>query len=216
MKNVACSWSGGKDCCMALLEAKAMGYNPVVLLNMMHEDGKTSRSHSLPVKMLRQQAKAMNINIVTIPTSRDHYEINFIHALKQLKNEFNIEGIVYGDIDLVAHRDWQERVCKIVELEAILPLWERKRITLAHEIVDAGIESIIVAANSVMGERFLGETYSSKMIDELQEIGVDSCGEDGEFHSFVVNSPLHKNKVQIPDCPRKFKDDFHFIDWQTI
>ena len=109
MKNVLCSWSGGKDCCFALIEAKTQGYNPVVLLNMMNKDGVTSRSHGLPVEILRQQAKAMNMELLTIPTTREDYETNFINALLQAKADFQLEGIVYGDIDLVAHREWQDR-----------------------------------------------------------------------------------------------------------
>jgi diphthine-ammonia ligase len=214
MKNVLCSWSGGKDCCFALLEAKRLGYNPVLLLNMMDVDGKTSRSHGLPVEILGQQAKAMNMELMTIPTSRENYEENFIKALKQAKLNYNIEGVVYGDIDLLVHREWQERVCKLVGLEAILPLWERKRTTLAKEMVEAGIESVIVACNAVMGESFLGKTYSLEMIDQLIEMNVCSCGEDGEFHSLVVNSPLHQHKVELSDYSTDFRDGFHFINWK--
>jgi uncharacterized protein (TIGR00290 family) len=215
MKNVLCSWSGGKDCCYALLEAKRMGYNPVLLLNMMDDDGKTSRSHGLPVEILKQQAQAMNLELMTIPTSRENYEENFINALKKAKSDYHIEGVVYGDIDLMAHREWQERVCKIVGLAPILPLWERPRITLAKEIVEAGIESVIVACNSAMGETFLGKTYSQEVINQLIDMNVCSCGEDGEFHSLVVNSPLHRYKVEIPYTTTSFRDDFHFIDWES-
>ena len=214
MKNVACSWSGGKDCCMALIEAKALGYNPVVLINMMNVDGKTSRSHGLPVKLLKQQAKEMNLTLVTIPTTSEDYEEKFVEALNQLKTDHAIEAVVYGDIDLVAHRDWQERVCRSVGLKAILPLWERVRTKLARQIVDAGIESIIVACNAVMGEKYLGKIYSTELIDQLLKLGVDSCGEDGEFHSFVINCPLYQNKIQVPNYLKKTNSDFCFIDWE--
>jgi len=214
MKNVLCSWSGGKDCCYALLEAKGLGYNPVLLLNMMDNDGKTSRSHGLPVKILRQQAKAMNMELMPIPTSRENYEENFINALKNAKLEYNIEGVVYGDIDLWPHREWQERICKIVGLEPIIPLWERKRSTLAKEIVESGIESIIVACNVKMGYNYLGKTYSLEMIEELETMAICPCGEDGEFHSLVVNSPLHQYKVEILDYSSDFRDGFHFINWK--
>ena len=213
MKNVLCSWSGGKDCCYALLEAKRMGYNPVLLLNMMDVDGKTSRSHGLPVEMLKRQATAMNMELMTIPTTRENYEENFINALNKAKADYNIEGIVYGDIDLWAHREWQERVCSIVGLEPIIPLWERKRTTLAKEIVESGIESVVVACNEAMGASFLGKTYNLDMIQQLIEMNVCSCGEDGEFHSFVVNSPLHQSKVEISEYSTGLREGFHFINW---
>jgi len=213
MKNVLCSWSGGKDCCYALLEAKRMGYNPVLLLNMMDVDEKTSRSHGLPVEMLKRQATAMNMELMTIPTTRENYEKNFINALNKAKADYNIEGIVYGDIDLWAHREWQEHVCSIVGLEPIIPLWERKRTTLAKEIVESGIESVVVACNEAMGASFLGKTYNLDMIQQLIEMNVCSCGEDGEFHSFVVNSPLHQSKVEISEYSTGLREGFHFINW---
>ena len=143
---------------------------------MMEKDGKTSRSHGLPVEILRQQAKAMNMELLTIPTTREDYETNFVNALLQAKADFQLEGIVYGDIDLVAHREWQERICGIVGLEPIIPLWERKRDMLATEIVSSGIESVIVACNEHMGESYLGKTYSLKMIEELKAMSVCPCG----------------------------------------
>lgn len=213
-KNVACSWSGGKDCCFALMEVKAMGYTPKVLLNMMNKDERTSRSHGLPVAMLEEQAKAMNLTLLSIPTAQEDYEENFIKALKILKDEYNIDYIVYGDIDLVVHREWQERVCKIAGMEAFLPLWNRKREVLAQEIANSGIETIIVSCNLRMGEKFLGRVYNSELIQEFIEMGIDTCGEDGEFHSMVVDGPLFQHKITIPELPRKTTDKFCYIDWE--
>lgn len=213
MKNIACSWSGGKDCCFALMEAKAMGYTPKVLLNMIDEDLKTSRSHGLPVSILEEQAKAMNLTLLAIPTSRKDYEQNFIKALKRLKTDFDIETIVFGDIDLMAHYEWLERVCKIAEINYEFPLWNRKRDVLAQEIVNSGLQSMIVSCNEIMGKSYLGKIYSSELIEELKPMSVCPCGEDGEFHSFVINGPLFQYKVQVPELPTKKIDNFYFIDW---
>lgn len=208
-----CSWSAGKDCCYALLEAKKLGYNPILLLNMMDIDGKTSRSHKMPVDLIREQAKSMKMELITVPTTREDYEQNFIEALIKAKNEYNIEGIVYGDIDLWGHREWQERICKIVGLEPILPLWERKRIDLANEIVAAGIQSVVVSCNEIMGDTFLAKIYSTDMIKSVQEIDVCPCGEDGEFHTFVIDSPLHHYKLELPNYSVSFENGYYFINW---
>lgn len=215
MKNILCSWSGGKDCCYALIKAKEQGYNPVVLLNMMNEDCKTSRSHELPVELLSRQAKAMNIRLITTPTSAKDYEVNFVNALKQAKTDYQLHGVVYGDIDLVAHREWQERICNLVGLKPILPLWEQKREALATEIIAAGIESIIVSCNKTMGEKYPGKMYSSEIIADLKDLAICPCGEDGEFHSFVIDSPLHQQKVKLPAYSVRSSDKFHYIDWKT-
>lgn len=213
MKNIACSWSGGKDCCFALMEAKSMGYTPKVLLSMVDEDLKTSRSHGLPVSILEEQAEAMNLTLLATPSSRNDYEQNFIKALKCLKTDFEIETIVFGDIDLIAHYEWLERVCRIAGIEPVFPLWNRKREVLAKEIVNSGIKSMIVSCNERLGESYLGKIYSSELIEELKPMSVCPCGEDGEFHSFVIDGPLFQYQVSIPKLPAKKVDDFYFIDW---
>jgi uncharacterized protein (TIGR00290 family) len=215
MKNAICSWSGGKDCCYAMMEAIKMGYNPVVLINMMDVDGITSRSHGLPVHLLRKQAISMNIELLTIPTSSIEYETNFVNALKKAKEDYQLQAIIYGDIDLIAHREWQERICHIVGLEPVLPLWERKRSEIATEILENGIENIVVSCNETMGQKYLGKVYNKEMIKELENQGICPCGEDGEFHSFVINSPLHQSKIKITENSFRFENGFHFIDWKS-
>ncbi|MDB5230060.1 MAG: hypothetical protein JWN76_865, partial [Chitinophagaceae bacterium] len=54
-KNILCSWSGGKDSCFALMKAIEAGYQPKVLLNVLNEEGKISRSHGIPAHILNAQ-----------------------------------------------------------------------------------------------------------------------------------------------------------------
>ncbi|MBX9733379.1 MAG: adenosine nucleotide hydrolase, partial [Chitinophagaceae bacterium] len=65
-KNLLCSWSGGKDSCYALMKAKELGYVPKVLLNVLNEEGKISRSHGIPTNILQAQADAMGIPLYTV------------------------------------------------------------------------------------------------------------------------------------------------------
>lgn len=214
LNKIACSWSGGKDSAYALMVAKSSGYTPVVLLNMMNENGKVSRSHGLPIEILNDQANALNLPLVTIPSTWENYEENFINTLKQIKADYNIDGIVFGDIDIQQHREWEEKVCDAANIEAILPLWKRSRNALALEMIDKGIESMIVSCNLDLGEEFLGKMYDAELINQLENIGVDSCGENGEFHSVVINSPLFKNKIPIPDFGKQTHNEYCFIDWK--
>src|SRR5688500_297048 len=103
------------------------GFRPRVLLNMMNAPGKISRSHGLPGSMLEQQARCMGLPVVTIPTSWNEYERNFVDALLKLKAGYGVEAMVFGDIDLQAHRDWEEMVCAKAGLTAFLPLWQQDR-----------------------------------------------------------------------------------------
>jgi uncharacterized protein (TIGR00290 family) len=214
--NVACSWSGGKDSCYALMLSKAMGYTPIVLLNVLNENGKVSRSHGLPVEILNQQAREMNLPLITISSSWENYETNFIDRLKQIRSDYDIDAMVFGDIDIQSHRDWEEKVCKAANIEAILPLWQRERNELAMEMLMSGIESIIVSCNTHLGERFLGKLFDTKLINQLDNLGIDTCGENGEFHSAVLNCPLFKNKIYIPEHTKKAHLDYCFIDWDSV
>jgi diphthine-ammonia ligase len=192
-----CSWSGGKDSCYALMKAKELGFAPTVLLNMMNEEGEISRSHAIPKAILEKQAEMLRLPIVTKPANWEAYESIFITTLNQLKTDYKITHGVFGDIDLQAHRDWEEKVCNAVGIEAMLPLWKRNRKELVFEMLDAGIETYIVSCNEVMGPSFLGKQVTRELVEQLEEIGVDACGENGEYHTLVTNMPLFKNRILI-------------------
>jgi len=162
-----CPWSGGKDSCYAMMQAMQLGYQPKVLLNMLNENGKVSRSHGLPLEILKQQAGQMNLPLVTIPTSWNDYERNYIKKLRQLKESYKLESAVFGDIDLQLHRDWEEKVCEASNIKALLPLWKRNRKELVLEMLDSKIVCMIVSCNTTMGEKYLGKMLSKELIDAL-------------------------------------------------
>lgn len=135
MKNFLTSWSGGKDSCYALMKAQEQGFVPTVLLNMLNENGVISRSHAIPRSILEKQAEMLGLPIMTKPASWGKYETIFIDSLNQLKADYQITHGVFGDIDLQAHRDWEEKVCKAVGIEAVLPLWKRDRKELVLEML---------------------------------------------------------------------------------
>jgi len=195
--NCLSSWSGGKDSCFALMKATAAGMKPVVLLNMMNESGKISRSHGIPEQILRAQAAAAGLPIHLISSSWQDYEKHFIQALTDLKQQYDLTTAVFGDIDLQAHRDWEEKVCASAGLNAYLPLWLGDRKTLVLSMLESGIQTMIVSCNSIMGPSFLGKTITPALVDELEALGVDACGENGEFHTLVYNCPLFTHPLQV-------------------
>lgn len=179
------------------MQAIKLGYTPKVLLNVMNETGKISRSHGIPESILKAQSAAAALPIQLINSSWQDYEMNFVGALTSLKQQYALTDAVFGDIDLQAHRDWEEKVCKQAGLNAFLPLWLQDRRTLVMQMLAAGIETMIVSCNSVMGPSFLGKTLTPSLIDQLEAIGVDACGENGEFHTLVYNCPLFAHPIQV-------------------
>jgi diphthine-ammonia ligase len=196
-KNTLCSWSGGKDSCFALMQSIHLGYTPRVLLNVLNEEGKISRSHGIPEEILSKQAAAAELPIRMISSSWQEYEQHFTGALNQLKDKYQLTHAVFGDIDLQAHRDWEEKVCSAAGLTAVLPLWQQDRKQLVLEMFESDIEAIIVSCNDVMGKAFIGRTLTPSLVAELEAIGVDPCGENGEYHTLVLDCPLFTDRINV-------------------
>lgn len=213
--NIACSWSGGKDSCLALMKALAEGHHLRAIVNMMNENGKISRSHGLPLSILQEQASAMQVPLVAQPTSWTDYQAHFIQTLNKIKDQFSIDAMVFGDIDLQEHRDWEEMVCSHAHLDAMLPIWKNDRAQLVQEMLNAGMEMMIVSCNTQMGEQFLGQKLSQNLVKELEAIGVDVCGENGEFHTVVTNCPLFKNKIELPEHSTILHNNYWFLQWES-
>src|SRR5574344_1159321 len=95
------SWSGGKDCMLALHRFKQKSTNGVVsLLNMCDDDSNLSRSHGLTRSIIARQASCMNVCITQQTTGRGNYEEQFKKAISQLKGDGVTAG-VFGDIYLM-------------------------------------------------------------------------------------------------------------------
>ncbi|MGG7034705.1 MAG: diphthine--ammonia ligase [Flavobacterium sp.] len=213
--NFVSSWSGGKDSCYAMMKAVENGFIPKVILNMMNENGKISRSHGLPLAILNQQVQKMELPLEAVPASWGDYEEKFIDILKKLKADFNLNAAVFGDIDLQGHKDWEDKVCEEASLKAVLPLWQQDRITLVNEMIESGIETMIVSCNSQMGESYLGKILTKELALELEEKGIDPCGENGEFHTMVINCPLFSEAIELPKYKTKIHNDYCFIVWEV-
>ena len=197
MNGLLCSWSGGKDSCFALMKAVESGFIPHVLLNVLNEEGQISRSHGIPRHILQAQAKAIGLPLHLVESSWNEYEERFVNALQLLEKEYQLTSVVFGDIDLQAHRDWEEMVCERSGLKAILPLWQQNRKQLVLEMIASGIEATIVSCNETLGPDFLGRQITEELLEELESLGVDACGENGEYHTLVVNCPLFKERLKV-------------------
>ena len=192
-----CSWSGGKDGYLALQRAVRQGGQCAALLCMLEEGGARSRGHGLPVEVLAAQATALNVPLVTRAATWDGYERAFTSALHELR-ELGIEDGVFGDIDLLPHREWVERVCSRADLHSHLPLWLEPRQTLIDELLASGVSATVVAVDAKrLDADFLGRVVDTDLVADLEAAGVDACGEDGEYHTFVSHAPLFSSPISF-------------------
>ena len=207
-----CSWSGGKDSCLALYRAMQVGARPAFLLSMLREDGLRSRSHGLPREILQAQADSLGIPLVTKTASWDDYESTFIVALEELKDA-GVQVGVFGDIDIDQHRLWEEKVCDAAGIDAYLPLWKAPRLVLLGEFLLLGFDATIVTVNSEkLGKAYLGKLIGLELVKEFVSLGIDPSGEKGEYHTVVTNGPIFSEPVRLKPGEQSLHDGYWFLD----
>ena len=181
---------------LALIAARKAGVDVRAMLSMFDETGMRNRSHGIPRPILAAQAQALNLELIAPAASWADYESQFVAALKALQGR-GFAQIVFGDIDLQAHRDWEEKVCAQSGLAARLPLWGADRAALAQEVLATGIRAMVVCVDSrFLDDTFCGREFDAQFLRDLPA-GVCPCGENGEFHTFVFDSPLMRRPLEI-------------------
>ena len=182
------SWSGGKDSMLALHRALAAGIRVEALLAMFDEGGERSRSHAIPPQLMQAQADALGIELVIGRAGWADYEAVFTARLREFAARGLTHGL-FGDIDLQPHRDWEEKVCAAAGLRAELPLWQDPRRALVDELLALGYRARVVCVDArCLDASFCGREFDAAFLADLPE-GVDACGENGEFHTFVFDGP---------------------------
>ncbi|MDZ7671855.1 MAG: diphthine--ammonia ligase [Halanaerobiales bacterium] len=205
-----CSWSGGKDSTLSLYKALKDGLEVKYLLNMMNEDGKNSRSHNLSLEIIKAQADSLGIPLITKNTTWDTYEEIFVDTLKQFEKE-GIKNGIFGDIDIEDHRKWEEMVCKKAKLNAVLPLWQQKRKVLLKEFLDLNFKTMIIVVNeNYLDKKYLGKILDKELVNEFEEIGIDPNGENGEYHTVVLDGPIFNYPLEIEKQDKLYNEGYWF------
>lgn len=187
MTEAAISWSAGKDSCLALLRAREAGLDVRDYLTML-DPGGASKSHALPRAVVAAQVQALGGRWWPVEAGPGEYAARFDEALRALHAR-GCRQMVFGDIDLQAHRDWLEPRCRDAGLEPVFPLWGGVRAGLAEEIVARGIRArLVVVDTGRLDASFCGAEYDAALLRRLPP-GVCPCGEDGEFHTLVWDAP---------------------------
>lgn len=179
---------------------------------MLQEGGEFSRAHHLPSFVLERQARAMNLELQKANATWEEYEDKFKKVIRFLKRK-EINGGVFGDIDLAEHREWIERICKEESIYPLLPLWGEEHQKVAREIVSRGFVAFLIMVNDqFLDSRYLGRRYDYSLVEELVNLGIDPCGEEGEFHTLVTDGPLYHHPVSYQWGEIKEENGHHFIE----
>lgn len=205
------SFSGGKDSSLALYHAMHKG-KVLGLIVMLEEQGQRSRSHAMPLDIIRAQANAIGLPVYMTSSSWSDYESKFIDLLHQAKAH-GAEVLVTGDLDMPQHGCWHDKVTQQVGLKLGMPLWLRPHKQVVEEFISLGFHSVIVTVNLKLGMRVedLGKTLTLEYIQELEDRGIDPCGEGGEFHTTVINGPIFNKAIPIRHGEIVYHEEYAFL-----
>ena len=213
---VLMSWSGGKDSCMALSElTQASTYEVAALITTITEDYDRISMHGTRRSLLEQQAASLGLRLhkVFIPKSatNEEYETRMAHALLVYR-ELGIDTIGFGDLFLEDIRLYRERFLSRFDMKGMFPVWHRNTTEFIKDFIDLGFKAVVTCVDAEL----LDESYAGRLIDGefLQSLpqGVDPCGENGEFHTFVFDGPLFRQPVKFRLGETVLRESFWFRD----
>lgn len=192
----AISWSGGKDSCAALQRSRDQ-FDVVAMITMFDEDAARSRSHGLRPEVVAAQAASLGLRQIVGRCSWSTYDDTFVAALAQAAAE-GITHVIFGDILFPEHRQWAETMCARAGLTAVEPLWGSSTTALFEEWVASGADALIVTTRAaLLDETWLGRRLSADLLPLFEQLGIDPCGERGEYHTVVTNSPMFRQPLRL-------------------
>lgn len=210
MNKAIFNWSGGKDSALALYHVlQQNNFDVVSLLTTVNKKYNRISMHGVRKELLQAQSVAIGIPVEEIllpemPTMTDYDNI-MKKTMLQLK-ESGVEYSIFGDIFLEDLKKYREEKLKEVGIKPIFPLWKKNTSELIREFIDLGFKTIVVCANSQLGTDFTGRVIDNDFLRDLPK-GIDPCGENGEFHTFVFDGPIFKAPVKF-EIGEKISRDF--------
>jgi uncharacterized protein (TIGR00290 family) len=192
----ALSWSGGKDSYLALHRSLS-SFDVVAAVTMFNEDGSRSRSHGLRPDVVDAQVRRLGLTHVPGCGSWASYETGYREALQRARS-LGVTHVIFGDIMYDSNREFPERVCAAEGLVCVEPLWGEPTESLFCEFVATGADArIVTVRDGLITPAWLGRLLTLDLLAELDALGVDPCGEHGEYHTVVVNAPLFSSELRV-------------------
>jgi uncharacterized protein (TIGR00290 family) len=209
-------WSGGKDSAMALHALLSTGdYRVAALLTTITDEYDRISMHGVRRVLLERQAESLGLPLhpVLIPPQCINaiYEARMKQALEE-HFAHGVRRVAFGDIFLEDLRAYREKNLALVGMEAIFPIWKRDTRELAREFVRLGFRAVTVCVDPrVLEASFAGRELDPSFFADLPP-GVDPCGENGEFHTFVFDGPIFKSPIAFRTGETVLRDGFFFCD----
>jgi uncharacterized protein (TIGR00290 family) len=211
----ALSWSGGKDSALTLWTLRRQGVEPVALITTVTDTYERISMHGVRRELLAKQAEALGAPLVEvrIPPGcvNEVYEARMAEAFASPPLS-NVEAVAFGDLFLEDVRAYREQRLAANDLRGLFPLWGRDTSVLAREFIAAGFQAFIVSLDPrALDASFAGRPYDEQLLADLPA-GVDPCGENGEFHTFVHAGPIFSEPLACETGEVVERGGFVFCD----
>jgi uncharacterized protein (TIGR00290 family) len=210
------SWSSGKDSALALQATRLAGDVEVVgLLTTVNSSADRVAMHAVRRTLLEAQAKALNLPLHVVelpwPCPNAVYEDRMAAACAAAQAA-GVGSMVFGDLFLEDIRAYREQSLREYAITPLFPLWERPTDLVARDILAAGIRAVLTCVDPTQVPASLaGRWYDQSLLTDLPT-EADPCGENGEFHTFVVDGPGFGRALDVSVGEIVERDGFVFAD----
>jgi uncharacterized protein (TIGR00290 family) len=210
------AWSSGKDSAFALYEALRAGeYEIAGILTTLTSHFDRVSIHGVRTALLRRQAQALALRSIEVeipyPCPNEAYEAAMERAMLGAQRE-GVTHVIFGDLFLSDIRAYREKQLAKLGLTPVFPLWMRETRALAAAMFDAGIRARVVAVDTRrLPKSFAGRRFDQEFVRDLPA-GVDPCGENGEFHTFVTGAPMFASPIGVAAGEVVERDGAYYAD----
>lgn len=228
----AVSWTGGKDCNLALLHAWRNGDFDVRYLLVFRLSSKPFQAH--PILFMEAQAQSLGLELIFVdfPNVVTDWMDAYVEEIIRVRDKYGIRVISTGDINLVGtmQRNWMERACEKAEIQSYLPLWDVEKENSLNVLLDEGFEVIFSCVKSpFFDESWIHRKLDQKAIQDMKDIiakgltkdqidsgiqPLDLCGECGEYHTMCTFGPLYRHRVEMKTSAKPLRQEIEQTHWK--
>lgn len=215
-EKVLLSWSGGKDSVLTLYEIqKTEDYQIGALLTTVTEGYDRISMHGVRRILLERQAQSLGLSLEEIFISNNATNEEYESKMRDVLTRFKTDGlsaVAFGDIFLQDLREYREGNLARLGIKGIFPIWKRDTAKLARTFVDLGFQAYVTCVDAkLLDQSFVGRIFNEQFLAELPA-GIDPCGENGEFHSFVFAGPIFNERISCTIGEVVCRDSFYYCD----
>lgn len=214
---VLLSWSGGKDCTLALYEllCHTDSYAVVALLATITRDYDRLSMHGVRRSLIERQAASLELKLDCAMIPKEASNRVYEEAMRErlhVWRERGVRTVAFGDLFLEDVRAYRERMLAALDMQGLFPLWARDTRQCAARFLALGFRAAVVCVDGRrLDQSFAGRFYDADFVRDLPP-DVDPCGENGEFHTFVFAGPIFRRPIEVEFGEKVRRGDFVFCD----